>query len=71
VASTLVSGLCAAPRTCTVPPFTCFQIDLVGLYGDLVVGVLNTGTQVVVKDGVPRAQDKRPLANVTGAGVAA
>jgi len=33
--------------------------------------VLNTGTQVVVKDGVPRAQDKRPLANVTGAGVAA
>ena len=44
---------------------------MVGLHGDVVLGVLNTSTQVHVKDGVPRAQDKRPLANVTGAGVAA
>lgn len=40
------------------PPLALLRIDLVGLDGDLVIGVRDTGAQVLVKDGVPRAQDK-------------
>src|SRR5690348_13720130 len=42
------------------PPLVCLRIDLVDLYGDLVVGVGDTGAQVLVKDAIPRAQDDRP-----------
>src|SRR5262252_7048521 len=42
------------------PPLVCLHVDLIHLYGNLVIGVRNTGAQVLVKDGVPRAQDKRP-----------
>src|SRR5436190_23564106 len=44
-----------------VPPLTRFQIELVGLHGDLVLGLLVAGTQLLVEeDGVPRADDYRP-----------
>src|SRR5580704_8291131 len=43
------------------PSLTRVHIDLVHLHRDQVLGVLDTSTQVLVKeDGVPRAQDKRP-----------
>ena len=42
------------------PPFARLQIELVGLHGDLVLGVRDTSTQVFVKKRrVPRAQDNR------------
>ena len=51
-----IQMMCRSPRQHD-PPLVCLQIDLVDLHGDLVVGVRNTGAQVLVKDGVPRAQD--------------
>src|SRR5262249_60413789 len=43
------------------PPLACLRIDLVGLHGDLKIGVGNTGTQVLVEDGIPRARDNGPF----------
>src|SRR5215472_3082763 len=51
-----VQVMCRSPRQ-DDPPLMCLLMDLVGLDGDLVVGGRNTGAQVLVKDGVPRAQD--------------
>ena len=51
-----IQMMCRSPRQHD-PPLVCLLIDLVGLYGHLVIGVLNTGAQVLVKDGVPRALD--------------
>jgi hypothetical protein len=44
------------------PPLTRFDIDLVCFHRDLVLGLRDTRTQVLVKeDGIPRPQDERPL----------
>src|SRR5215472_4809660 len=51
-----IQMMCRAPRQ-DDPPLVCLRIDLVDLYRDLVVGVRNTGAQVLVEDAVPRAQD--------------
>src|SRR5690348_18324491 len=46
------------------PPLACLRIDLVGLDGDLVVGVRDTGAQVLVRNGIPRAHDDGPLVDL-------
>jgi hypothetical protein len=53
------------------PPLAHFRIDLVGLDRDLVVGVLNTSTQVLVKDGshVAKTSDALSITSATGSAV--
>ena len=53
------------------PPLARFLIDLVDLHGDLVVGVRNTGAQVLVKDGshVPKTIDSPSILYATGSAV--
>src|SRR5262245_18374772 len=48
-----------------MPPLTRFQVELVGLHGDLVLGLGDASTQLLVKeDGVPRAEDDRPCVDL-------
>ena len=54
------------------PPFTRFHIDLVCFHGDLVLGLCDTSTQVLVKeDGVhvPNTIDPSSILYVTGSAV--
>src|SRR6476620_4342492 len=44
-----IQMMCCSPRQHD-PPLVCLRVDLVDLYGDLVVGVLDTGAQVLDKD---------------------
>ena len=54
------------------PPLTRFHIDLVCFHGDLVVGLRDTGAQVLVKeDGfhVPNTTEPSSIRYVTGSAV--
>src|SRR5215831_646197 len=51
-----IQMMCRSPRQ-DDPPLVCLRIHLLDFYGDLVVGVRDTGAQVLVKDAVPRAQE--------------